>query len=466
MRKPIWLAVSALVAAMMLLVACGESGSDDSDTSRTTGDGFALGAPDESQRAGGGAGGIDDGASAESEAPVGAPPPEPGNNSPFVGDSDGGGDDLQPVALQQIGDGRVIIYTSSMVVVVEDVSTATLEAQTRMAALGGLVFGQNTTTEPFPRTVLTFKVLPEDFQEALSRLADLGKLESQQVSTDDVTERVVDLESRIITAEASVERLREFLANATDLDGIAQIEAQLLQRETELERLRGQLRTIQDQAALATIFLTLIEPTPDADEARVELVQSAYLGHDDGGRCPGDDELTIDEDQPMTVCFSIENTGNLALTEIELRDGGLDLDEDDFTVLEGSLDRLAPGERLIGYFDATAELDRFPSPRFTAVVVDDEGEPIRLPIGVELEPLELEVIEDTSVPSFTEGLSGSWETVQTLGQVAVLAVGVAIPFFWVPLILVGLIWAGRRLSPNGRRPAPAQPIAAESEGGD
>ena len=50
------------------------------------------------------------------------------------------------------------------------------------------------------------------------------------VTADDVTERVVDLQSRINTAEASVERLRTFLENATNVQTIADLENQLLQR--------------------------------------------------------------------------------------------------------------------------------------------------------------------------------------------------------------------------------------------
>jgi hypothetical protein len=51
----------------------------------------------------------------------------------------------------------------------------------------------------------------------LQALGDIGELRDQNISTTDVTERVVDLQSQIITSEGSVERLRGFLANATTL---------------------------------------------------------------------------------------------------------------------------------------------------------------------------------------------------------------------------------------------------------
>ena len=440
-----------LIGAMLSLVACGGSGDDDSNAPPASeGDsaGAAFATSGESTTRDSADGGAD------LMVPQAAPAPAssgddrsaPTENSTVAGDAG-----LEPVALQQVAGSRQIIYLSSMVVIVEDVSLATQQAQAEIAGLGGLVYGQDSTTSPRPRTLLTFKVLPEDFQEALSRLAGLGELETQQISADDVTDRVVDLESRIITNEASVTRLRAFLDNATDLETVASLERELLSRETSLELLRGQLRTIQDQVGLATIFLTLIEPEPPMPEARVELTQTAYLGTDEGARCPDDDELTVDEGESITVCIIVENTGNLALTEIEIRDNSLDLDEDDFVVLEGSLELLEPEQRLVGYFETTAEIGRFTSPTFSAVAVDEDGEPIRVPIDVERELVELDVIEDTSVPGFIEGLTGSLAALLVLAQVGILALGVLLPFIWVPLLAIGGISFARRRMPRRQR---------------
>ena len=138
-----------------------------------------------------------------------------------------------------------------------DVAAATREAVAIIQGLGGIVFGQQTFTKPQPRSEITFKVLPEDFALALERLAGVGQLVDQQISADDVTDRIVNFESRIITSEASVLRLRKFLEEATNIDNVAFLERELLNRETDLETLRGQLRTLQDQVSLATITLTI-----------------------------------------------------------------------------------------------------------------------------------------------------------------------------------------------------------------
>ncbi|MDX1692098.1 MAG: DUF4349 domain-containing protein, partial [Acidimicrobiia bacterium] len=183
--------------------------------------------------------------------------------------SDAGGSDAEEptnavqAVLQTTDVGRSIVFTADITVEVDDVVSASERARAAVAGLGGILFGQETRTGPDARSVLTIKVPPENFSAALERLAGIGSLRTQDVRADDVTERVVDLESRIRTAAASVERLRSFLDTAADLEDLASLEAELLQRETDLEILRGRLRTLEDQVALATIVLVLTEATPE-----------------------------------------------------------------------------------------------------------------------------------------------------------------------------------------------------------
>ena len=440
MARLMWLAIAPLLLAAAVLTACSDDDdSEDSASAPAARFATATAAPTAMPTAAA--------VFAATATPIAALRPS------AAAVTEGADDDA--VSFQQVNTGRSIVYVGMMLLEVEDVRLATQQAQLAIAGLGGLVFSQHTTTEPTPRTELTFKVLPEDFPEAMRRLEALGDLKSQHVSADDVTERVVDLESRIITSRASVERLRTFLANATELETVAELESQLLARETNLERLRGQLRTIQDLVALATVSITLVEPAPELPEASVKFEETAYSGGDAGLRCPADDDLAVDEDEPITVCVSVENTGSVALVEIEIHDFGLEFDNDDFVALEGSVaGPLQPGERLLGYFQTEAELGLGPEPGFSAVAVDPDGEPLRIQVGVDFDVFEYEVIPDDSLPTFTDGLRGSWSTVVTLGRLGVLAVGIAIPFLWIVPLALGLFWLGRRLNRRINRPQP------------
>lgn len=354
------------------------------------------------------------------------------------------GTDAEQVATLTAADlARMIIFTATIQVEVEDIATANAEVQAAIAGLGGILFGQETTTGEYPRSVLTIKIAPANFDRALERLAGIGELLSQTVFADDVTDRVVDLESRITTSEASVLRLRALLETAPGIEEVVALESELLRRETDLEVLRGQLRTLEDQVALATIVLILSEPEPEIPEPAIEVVETIALGHD--ADCPGRDEIEIDEGEPMTVCFAVTNTGDTALTEIEVWDSGLGLDPDDVIQVEGDLTApLLPDQRLILAYETEADFDRWVSPSVSAVAVDDDGDPVYYEIVEEIEAADLTVIEDTSLPGFSESLTAAWHGMQWLFGIVVVVAGAAVPFLWVPLLLAGLWWWRRR----------------------
>ena len=342
--------------------------------------------------------------------------------------------------------GRKIIFTANLEIEVEDVVAAGAEVENAIAGLGGILFGQETTTGERPRSVLTIKIAPESFDEALDRLAGVGELISQSVFADDVTDRVVDLESRIATAEASVERLRALLEEATGIEDVVELEAELLERETSLEVLRGQLRTLEDAVALATIVVVLTEPEPEIPEPMLELIQTAYTGLDDGDGCPGTEELTLDEGEPFTVCFDIVNTGDTALADIEVRDFGLDMDEDDLIVVEGDLSvPLEPNGRLILAFEIDeADPDMYTAVEVSATPVDDDGDPLRIGIEQDITEALLDIVPDDSLPGFMDSLRAAWDAFLKVVGVVVLVAGAIIPFLWVPILAGAAWWWWRR----------------------
>jgi len=137
-------------------------------------------------------------------------------------------------------------------------------------AAGGFLSGQRSDLSGDASAVLTFKVPPDAFLDALGDLADLGDLVERRVGSDDVTEQVVDLEGRLAATTASVDRLRALLADAADVPQVVAVEGELARREGELESLTGQLRSLRESVDLATVTLTLTPPPgspgrPDRD---------------------------------------------------------------------------------------------------------------------------------------------------------------------------------------------------------
>jgi hypothetical protein len=347
-----------------------------------------------------------------------------------------GSSETDPGALQPIDIGRDIVFTATIEVEVDDVAAAGRDALAAVEGVGGMLFGQRTSTDGSPRTVLVFKVPPAEFQTAVDRLGALGRLRSQDISADDVTERVVDLESRIITAQASVDRLRSILESATNLSDIATLESQLLQRETDLELLRGQLRTVQGQVDLATITVTL---TPRVPGPAVALETTFYVGHDDGAACPGRNDLMVDEGDQVTVCFVVTNVGDTALDEIEVSDPGFDLGPADIVRRSPGVDPVAPGTRIVFSADIEGVETASSGSRVTARPVDEAGNDLGLADVVAAGDARLTVEPDTALPGFLDGFGAGWDVLRRLLAAVVVGAGFLVPFAWVPVVVV-LFW--------------------------
>ncbi len=376
-----------------------------------------------------------------------------------------GGVDSTPTALQTPDLGRDIIRTAEIDVEVDNVAEASQLALTRIEGLGGLLFGQETVTTDVARTTLTFKVQPQDFTEALGRLSEVGEIRDQRISADDVTERVVNLESRIITAEASVERLREFVGSATDITTIAELERELLQRETDLELLRGQLRTLQNQVSLATITITLTERVPGPI---LTVDATAYRGHDGGATCAGDDFLDLDEGDAVTVCYVVTNNGDTNFVDIDVRDDKLKLDSEDLILVKGSLDEaLEPGESIVFAAEIEAVESVSGLAQANARPVNDEGDDLGLANSSARDDIPLNVKLDTTIPGFGEGLSAGWGALLQLIRVLVLVAGVILPWIWVPVGLWYLNRWNRRRTPkntNNGSFGPPPPVVPPAPG--
>ncbi|MGH1503291.1 MAG: DUF4349 domain-containing protein [Acidimicrobiales bacterium] len=441
-----------LLALAALAGACGAQG-DDAETSSF--EDSSSGAAEEAQPATDDAGDVAEESEDLSGVEADGDRVEATTDAPSTGSGGAPAAIDSPDAQVAPDLGRQIIRTASVTVEVDDILVAGQEANTIIEGFGGLLFDQTTSVSGSPSSTLTFRVQPADFSEALDALAGVGVVLAQEVSATDVTERVVDLESRIITSEASVERLRAFLADATTLEAIAQIEAELLTRETDLELLRGQLRTLQNQVSLATITLHLTQPVPGP---AMKADTTAYVAHDGGAGCPGLTEIDLTEGDDLTLCVEVTNTGDTHLGEFELTAHGFDVDTDDFVAVDPVV-AVAPDETVRFYVETEAVAFRPGTVDIRARVVDAEGNDLRLGSTDAQSSADLDIDEDLTPPSFLEGLAGGWAALVALAQVAAFLLGVFLPFVWVPILaVVGWRWwkprrAGRRAARLAAQPA-------------
>jgi hypothetical protein len=108
---------------------------------------------------------------------------------------------------------------------------------------------------------ITLKVPASRFGTALAELKAVGTVESEQVSTQDVTKAYSDLETRLKVKRETADRLREILkARTAKLAEILEAERELARVTEEIEHMEGERRFYDHQVALSTITAQVHEP--------------------------------------------------------------------------------------------------------------------------------------------------------------------------------------------------------------
>ncbi|WP_369173138.1 DUF4349 domain-containing protein [Streptomyces sp. R28] len=154
-----------------------------------------------------------------------------------------------------------IIRTASLTVQVKDVPKALDEARATTENAGGYVGNETTTRdeEGHEHTRVVLRVPVDRYAEVLTDLEGAGKLIERSAKAQDVTDQVVDVESRIKSQRASVARIRELMDQATKLSDVVTLEGELSSRQADLESLLAQQASLKDRTSLATITLSLSE---------------------------------------------------------------------------------------------------------------------------------------------------------------------------------------------------------------
>lgn len=165
-----------------------------------------------------------------------------------------------------------VIRTAELSVEVKDAAKALVTARRVATDAGGHV--ENETTERVDGTHLgsqiVLRVPQERYDSVLTELAGAGKLLDRRASAKDVTDQVVDVESRIATQRASVARVRALMDRAEKLSDVVTLEGELSRRQADLEALLAQRVSLKDRTTMATITLRLSEPEEPSAEEREE----------------------------------------------------------------------------------------------------------------------------------------------------------------------------------------------------
>ncbi len=166
-----------------------------------------------------------------------------------------------PAVLPAVQD-RKLARRANIALTVADVDAAAAKVRAIAAAARGMVLAEAISSEPESPdlggfSTITISVPTDALDETLDRLAGSARSTHATPPPRTSPRQYVDTESRVKTMQASVERVRALMAEATRLADIVSLEAELSRRQADLESLQTQLAALEDAVDLAPIEVTL-----------------------------------------------------------------------------------------------------------------------------------------------------------------------------------------------------------------
>ena len=229
------LALLALLTAVLALAGCGAGGRGDA----------------------GGASGSDDsmpGVPGAPFAPSGETPGQDVTTRPATDQPT-----ANPAAVPASQPPRKLARRAELSLAVDDLAGATGRVRAVATAQHGVVSAENTTEGQGEGAVatLTLSVPADRLDATLDALADLGRVTSRDVATEDVTMPYADTAARLATMRESVTRLRALMAKASGVKDIVELERELQTRQADLEALASQMRALEGSVAMSPVTVTL-----------------------------------------------------------------------------------------------------------------------------------------------------------------------------------------------------------------
>ena len=162
---------------------------------------------------------------------------------------------------------RQVISQASVSMEVDEVPVAVAQVRTTAESLGGFVGQLSSSGGPErQQSTMTIRVPQAEFFTALEHIKALGKVRSENVGSEDVTERFIDLEARLRSALREEESLLSLLDKASQVSEILTIERELSRVRSDIERAQGQLNFLERRVDLSTITVSLFPPDAEVAE--------------------------------------------------------------------------------------------------------------------------------------------------------------------------------------------------------
>jgi hypothetical protein len=156
---------------------------------------------------------------------------------------------------------RKVISTAFMTIEVALVDAATTQVRDIAENLGGFLENLSSSgVEEGQQANMTVRVPQAQFSSAVDQIELIGKVQSKNLGSEDVSERFIDLQARLKSSLREEESLLSLLGRTSTVSEVLTIERELTRVRSDIERFQGQLNFLERRIDLATITVSLTSP--------------------------------------------------------------------------------------------------------------------------------------------------------------------------------------------------------------
>jgi hypothetical protein len=156
---------------------------------------------------------------------------------------------------------RKIVKNGTIHLEVNDLKKTETQVYNLIQEFGGYIQSSSSRNENREIWSEIVARVPQDrFEEFFGRLKQLGRVNYDNISTQDVTEEYIDLSARIKVLKAQEERLISLLGKAEKIEDLLRIENELSRLRSEIERLQGRINYLDRATGYSTINIRIEQP--------------------------------------------------------------------------------------------------------------------------------------------------------------------------------------------------------------
>jgi Domain of unknown function (DUF4349) len=156
----------------------------------------------------------------------------------------------------------LIVRTGTLEMDVADLGASVSAADAAVGRAGGYISGSNRTADGRDEVArVTYRIPSAAWDATLDGLHRLAvRIRAENISTEEVTGKVVDLTARIANLRATEAALQAIMAKATRISDVLDVQEQLTSTRGDIEQLVGEKSHLEDQASFGSLEVTFRLP--------------------------------------------------------------------------------------------------------------------------------------------------------------------------------------------------------------